>query len=91
MEDSVAGTCLPDLPSQCMGYRGWSGVQSLKPPIFREPYPAVSALSLWDLGNQALRRVPGAHVPMDVATLLTKGCRVEASHWGPKPDLSVCG
>lgn len=45
--------------------------------------------ALWDLRNQALRRVPGAHVPMDVAALVTKGCLMEASHWGYRPDK--CG
>lgn len=44
----------------------------MRSPSFWGACPAVCTLSLWDLGNQALRMVPGAHVPMDVATLVTK-------------------
>lgn len=39
---------------------------------FGEPAQLSVLFSLWDLGNQALRIIPGAHVPMDVTTLVAK-------------------
>lgn len=42
------------------------------PLPFGEPAQLSVLFSLWDLGNQALRIIPGAHVPMDVTTLVAK-------------------